>query len=103
MRRRDFITSLAGAAAWISVARAQEARYVIGYLSGFSDAGRDPGTFPAFLKGLKETGFVEGRNINIEFRFADGRYDRLPSLAAELVQSVCDFGGRWLDRSASIL
>src|SRR5215467_4607403 len=85
MRRRDFITSLAGAAAWISIARAQEARYVIGYLSGFSDAGRDPGTFPAFRKGLKETGFVEGRNINIEFRFADGRYDRLPSLAAELV------------------
>ena len=58
---------------------------MIGYLSGYSDAGRDPGTFPAFRKGLKETGFVEGRNINIEFRFAGGRYDRLPSLAAELV------------------
>ena len=94
MRRRDFITSLAGAAAWISVSRAQEPRYVISYLSGSSDAGPNLGPLAAFRKGLKETGFVEGRNINIEFRFADGRYDRLPSLAAELVARVCDFGGQ---------
>ena len=85
MKRRDFITALAGAAAGISVARAEEPRYVIGYLSAFSDRSPYPGSLAAFYKGLKETGFVEGRNINIEFRFADGRYDRLPSLAAELV------------------
>ena len=85
MRRRDFITALAGAATWISVAHAQEPRYVIGYLSGFSDASPYPGSLAAFYKGLKETGLVEGRNINIEFCLADGHYDRLPSLAAELV------------------
>jgi putative tryptophan/tyrosine transport system substrate-binding protein len=85
MRRRDFITSLAGAGAWISVARAQEPRYVIGYLSGFSDASPYPGALAALRKGLKETGFVEGKNLSIEFRYADGHYDRLPSLAAELV------------------
>jgi putative tryptophan/tyrosine transport system substrate-binding protein len=85
MRRRDFITVLAGAAASISVARAQEPRYVIGYLSGFSDPSPYPGALAAFYEGLKDTGFVEGRNISIEFRLADGHYDRLPSLAAELV------------------
>ena len=58
---------------------------MIGYLSGFSDASPYPGSLAAFYKGLQETGFVEGRNVNIEFRFADGHYDRLPSLAAELV------------------
>jgi putative tryptophan/tyrosine transport system substrate-binding protein len=85
MRRRDFITALASAATWISVARGQEPRYVIGYLSGFSDASPYPGSLAAFYKGLKETGFVEGRDISIEFRWADGHYDHLPSLAAELV------------------
>ena len=68
MKRRDFITALAGAAAGISVARAEEPRYVIGYLSGFSDASPYPGSLAAFYKGLKETGFVEGRDISIEFR-----------------------------------
>jgi len=85
MRRRDFITALAGAATWISVARGQEPRYVIGYLSGFSEAGPYPGSLAAFYKGLKETGFVEGRDVSIEFRWADGHYDHLPPLAAELV------------------
>jgi putative tryptophan/tyrosine transport system substrate-binding protein len=85
MRRRDFVTFLSGATAWVATARAQEPRYVIGYLPGFSDPSPFPGSLAAFRKGLKETGFVEGRNINIEFRLADGHYDRLPSLAAELV------------------
>src|SRR5215469_985154 len=85
MRRRDFITALAGGAASISIARAQEPRYVIGYLSGFSDPSPYPGSLEAFYKGLEDTGFVEGRNINTEFRLADAHYDRLPSLAAELV------------------
>src|ERR1700722_18726151 len=87
MRRREFITLLGGAAAWVAPARAQEPRKVIGVLAGFGF----PSLFsevamPAFLKGLKDAGFVEGRNINIEIRqVADGHYDRLPSLAAELV------------------
>jgi len=83
MRRRDFITVLAGATAWMSAARGQEPRHVIGHLSGRSDV--VPGALPAFYQGLKETGFVEGRDISIEFRWADGHYDRLPTLAAELV------------------
>ena len=86
MRRREFISLLGGAAAWVSPARAQEPRRVIGVLSGlggltFADAG-----MPAIVQGLKDAGFVEGRNISIEIRQADGHYDRLPSLAAELVR-----------------
>jgi putative tryptophan/tyrosine transport system substrate-binding protein len=85
MKRRDFITILASATAWASGAYAQEPRHVIGFLSGFSDA--MPGTLAPFYQGLKETGFVEGKNVSIEFRWADGHYDRLPSLATELVVS----------------
>ena len=83
MKRRDFITVIASATAWIATARAQEPRHVIGHLSGRSEA--VPGALAAFYQGLKETGFFEGKNISVEFRWADGRYDRLPSLAAELV------------------
>jgi putative tryptophan/tyrosine transport system substrate-binding protein len=86
MRRREFITLLGGAAAWVSPACAQEARRVIGVLSGFDLAGFFANiVMPAFVQGLKDAGFVEGRNISIEIRRADGHYDRLPSLAAELV------------------
>ena len=77
------MTALAGATAWVAGARAQEPRQVIGLLSGLSDA--LPGTLAAFYQGLKETGFVQGKNLSIEFRWAGGQYDRLPSLAAELV------------------
>src|ERR1700691_2070108 len=87
MKRREFIALLGGAAASVSPARAQEPRKVIGVLTSFdfanllSEAG-----MPAFVQGLKDAGFVEGRNINFETRLAaDGHYDRLPSLAAELV------------------
>jgi len=85
MRRRDFIITLAGATALMSAACGQEPRRAIGYLSGFSDPNPFPGGLAAFYQGLKETGFIEGKNISMEFRLADGHYDRLPSLAAELV------------------
>jgi putative tryptophan/tyrosine transport system substrate-binding protein len=88
MRRREFITLLGGVAAtWPLTARAQEPRRVIGVLSALGF----PGFFadvqmPAFSQGLKEEGFAEGKNIAIEVRLADSQYNRLPSLAAELVR-----------------
>jgi putative ABC transport system substrate-binding protein len=89
MRRRDFLTVLAFSTAWASAAPAQEPRRVIGVLSGFGGTGESswgvPGGRRAFDQGLKETGFVVEKNISAEFRSADGHYDRLPSLAAELV------------------
>jgi len=86
MRRREFITLLGGAVAWVSPARAQEPRRVIGVLCGLGLAGFFADIImPAFVQGMKDAGFVEGRNISIEIRSADGHYDRLPSLAAELV------------------
>ena len=85
MRRREFITFLGGAAAWVSPARAQEPRRVIGVLSSMSSDEWFPGTKAAFIEGLKDTGFIEGNNISIEWRWAEGQYNRLPSLAGELV------------------
>jgi putative tryptophan/tyrosine transport system substrate-binding protein len=84
MRRRNFLTFLGCAAAWVSTARGEEPSHVVGFLSAFFAPGM-PGALAAFYQGLKETGFVEGRDVSIEFRWADGAYDRLPSLAAELV------------------
>jgi putative ABC transport system substrate-binding protein len=83
MRRREFITLLSGAA-WVSPARAQEPRRVIGFLGSFS-SDTFPGVVATFVRGLKDTGFIEGNNISIEWRWADGQYNRLPSLAGELV------------------
>src|ERR1700680_811277 len=80
MRRREFISLLGGAAAWVSLARAQEPRKVIGFL-GSSSPDTFAGGLAAFVQGLKDTGFIEGKNISIEWRWAEGQYNRLPSLA----------------------
>jgi putative tryptophan/tyrosine transport system substrate-binding protein len=85
IRRRKFLAMLGGAAAWPLAVRAQQpAMPMIGFLSSRSP-GESEGLVAAFRQGLRETGFVEGRNLTIAFRWADGRYDRLPALAAELV------------------
>ena len=91
MKRRDFIALLGGAAAsWPLAARAQRpAKTVIGFLGPAS-----PSTFAsrieAFRQGLRDFGYVEGTNITVEYRWAEGRYERLPELAAELVRSKVD-------------
>ena len=84
MRRRDFVTFLSGAMAWIHSAHAQEPRRVIGALRSSSSTSI-PGSDATFLQGLADAGFIEGKNISIEWRWTEGQYDRLPSLARELV------------------
>jgi putative ABC transport system substrate-binding protein len=114
MRRRKFIKLIGGVAVtWPLMAHAQPATPVIGFLHPTSvDTNTD--RLRAFRQGLKETGHVEGENVAIEYRWAEGQYDRLPALAAELVrrqvalivtaagadptalrQSVCNSPARW--------
>jgi putative ABC transport system substrate-binding protein len=87
MKRRDFITLLGGAAAtWPLAARAQQAAMpVIGFLSSVSQA-QTRHMVAAFQRGLGETGWMDGRNVAIDYRFVDGQYDRLPALASEMVR-----------------
>jgi putative ABC transport system substrate-binding protein len=84
MKRREFITFLGGAATWPLAARAQEPRPVIGVL-GSAAPGAFPGAEAAFIQGLRDSGFIEGKNISIEWRWAEGQYNRLSSLVGELV------------------
>ena len=83
--RRELIVTLSGAAAWPFAAGAQQRIPVIGFL-GAAAPGQYGPYVTGFLRGLNEVGYVEGRNVAIEYRWADGQYDRLPTLAADLVR-----------------
>jgi putative tryptophan/tyrosine transport system substrate-binding protein len=86
MRRRTFISLLSGATAWPLVARAQQsAMLVIGWL-GAELRDVQNSIVVSFQQGLKEAGYIEGQNLTIEYRWAEGQYDRLPALAADLVR-----------------
>ena len=90
MRRRDFIILLGGVSGWPSAARAQQkAIPVIGYLASGSPGPSAP-SVGAFRQGLSETGYIEGKDVAVEYRWAEGSYDRLPAMAANLVDLKVD-------------
>src|SRR5262245_29153203 len=86
MRRRELIAFLGGAATWAVAARAQQTTLpVVGFINSGSPEPLAP-MVAGFYRGLREVGFVEGKNFAIEFRWADNQYDRLPELAIDLVR-----------------
>jgi putative tryptophan/tyrosine transport system substrate-binding protein len=88
MRRREFITLVGGAAGWPVMSRAQQSkRFVIGYLSSISN---EPEVLAGFRKGLADLGFIEGQNVTVIYRYANGQYERLPALVAELIAEQVD-------------
>jgi putative tryptophan/tyrosine transport system substrate-binding protein len=92
MKRRDFITLLGGAAAaWPLAARAQQTGKVwrIGYVAGVSRSAAS-GSYAAFVQGMRELGYVEGKDFVIEWRSVEGRYERFPEIAAELMRLKVD-------------
>src|SRR2546423_15392772 len=84
LKRRELITLLSGMAAWPLAAHAQPALPVIGFLNSGSPDGYAP-MVAAFRQGLKETGYVEGQNVAVEYRWAEGQYDRVPAMALGLI------------------
>jgi putative tryptophan/tyrosine transport system substrate-binding protein len=90
MNRRDLIGVLGSAVAWPVAALAQQPVPVIGYLSGQGPTGIEAEMVERFREGLGMAGFVEGRNVTIEYRWAEGQFDRLPKLAADLVGRKVD-------------
>ena len=89
MKRREFITLIGGAAAWPLTAHSQEKIPRIGFM-GNSTAALEANLVGAFREGLRELGYEEGRNIVIEYRWADGQYERFPALVAELIAAKVD-------------
>jgi putative tryptophan/tyrosine transport system substrate-binding protein len=85
MRRREFIAGLGGAVAWPVVARGEESVPLVGFLNTQSPKGFAR-YVAAFRQGLQETGFVEGKNVAIEYRWGEGDYGRLPALVAQLLE-----------------
>jgi putative tryptophan/tyrosine transport system substrate-binding protein len=86
MRRREFIAGLVGTATWPVAARAQQPGPVVAVLSGGGPDFINTDRWRAFREGLGDVGYVDGRNVSIEYSWADNQYDRLPALAAELVR-----------------
>jgi putative ABC transport system substrate-binding protein len=85
MRRREFIATIGAAAIWPLIANAEKSgELIVGFLSGRS-LSTDADLVEAFKRGLKETGYIEGQNLKIEFRWAEGQFDRLPAMAADLI------------------
>src|SRR5438105_10134012 len=104
MRRREFIGIAGGAAVWPLAGRAQQPQMpVIGFISGGSTSFYQS-ILPAFREGLREQGYIEGQNVTIEYRWAEGDYDRLPAFATEFasrkVNVIAATGGEPSSRAA---